>query len=195
MAAPALDDMLEQLYAADPSDFIALRKQLQGELRAAGLKPEAALLAKARRPSTAMWAVNQLVRRQPELVQTLLERSEALRDAQTKALRGEREAMRDAMRAHRAAVDDALAAALAILGSRANDGFREEIATILRAASAQPEIGRELQLGRLVRTDDSTPGFPDLGDVVPERVPAPAKPRPERPQQPRAPATHTTRAR
>jgi hypothetical protein len=198
MAEPALDDMLEQLYAADPSDFIALRKQLQGELRAAGLKPEAALLAKARRPTTAMWAVNQLVRRQPALVESLLERSEALRAAQTKALRGERDAMRDAMRAHRTAVDAALDAALGILGPRANDGFRDEIAVILRAASAQPEIGRELRAGRLVRTDDTTPGFPDLGDVVPEPLPAPAKPRRGRTKQPRAseatPATQTREA-
>src|ERR1700761_8529976 len=95
----SLDEMLGQLYAADPADFVALRKQLQGELRAAGMKPEAALLAKARRPTTAMWAVNQLVRQRPELVETLLDRSEALRDAQTKALAGERDAMRDAMRA------------------------------------------------------------------------------------------------
>ena len=188
MAEPALDDMLEQLYAADPSDFIALRKQLQGELRAAGLKPEAALLAKARRPTTAMWAVNQLVRRQPELVASLLERSEALRDAQTQALRGERDTMREAMRAHRAAVDAALEAALGILGARANDGFRDEIAMILRAASAQPEIGRELQLGRLVRTDDSTPGFPDLGDVEPAPLPAPAEPRREPAKKPAAAA-------
>src|ERR1044071_10017002 len=79
MPPQSLEETLDQLYAADPDEFVALRKQLQGELRSAGQKPEAALLGRARRPSTSMWAVNQLVRRRPELVDALLERSDALR--------------------------------------------------------------------------------------------------------------------
>src|SRR6188768_2629087 len=122
MPPPSLEETLDQLYAADPEEFVALRKRLQGELRSAGLKPEAALLARARRPSTSMWAVNQLVRRRPELVDELLERSEAL---------------------------------------------REEILSVLRAASTEPELGHELRVGRLVRADDLTPAFPEFGGFSP----------------------------
>src|SRR5690242_13512906 len=117
MPSPSLAALLDQLYAADPAEFVVVRKQLQGQLRAAGQKPEAALLGRARRPSTAMWAVNQMVRRRPELVDTLLERSDALRSAQTS---GDRDALREAIRAHRAALADATAAALEVLESRAN---------------------------------------------------------------------------
>ena len=164
MPPPSLEETLDQLYAADPEEFVALRKRLQGELRSAGLKPEAALLARARRPSTSMWAVNQLVRRRPELVDGLLERSEALRNAQTS---GDRDAMREAIRAHRTAVAEATDAALDVLGDRANEAFREEILSVLRAASTEPELGHELRVGRLVRADDLTPAFPEFGGFSP----------------------------
>jgi len=172
-----LDEKLDQLYAADPADFVALRKQLQAELRAAANKPEAALLGRARRPSTSMWAVNQMVRRRPELVNALLERSDELRIAQTQT-HGDRDSLRAAIRAHRTALDDATVAAVGVLGSRANDAFREEIVSLLRAASSQPDIGRELRVGRLVRSDDTTPGFPDLGGSPSE--PPESRRRPDR---------------
>jgi hypothetical protein len=166
MSDRSLDEMLDQLYAADPSDFVALRKQLQAELRGAGKKPEALLLGKARRPSTSMWAVNQVVRRRPELIDALLARGDELRAAQARPP-GDPDAMREAIRAHRAAVAEAADAAVDVLGSRANDGFREEILSILRAASSQPEIGRELRAGRLVRSEDVELGFPEVGDITP----------------------------
>jgi hypothetical protein len=184
MSDRSLDEMLDQLYAADPSDFVALRKQLQGELRGAGKKPEAALLGRARRPSTAMWAVNQLVRRRPELVETLLTRSDELRAAQARP-RADPDALREAIRAHRTAVAEAADAAVDVLGSRANEAFREEILSTLRAASSQPDVGRELRAGRLVRSDDVTLGFPEVGDVAP----GPSAPSKTRAEPARADAT------
>jgi hypothetical protein len=167
MSTRSLEEKLDLLYAADPSEFVALRKQLQGELRAAGDKPEALLLGRARRPSTSMWAMNQLVRRRPELVDALLERGAELRSVQTQP-RGNREAVQEAIRAHRTALADATAAAVDVLGPRANDAFREDILTALRAASIQSEIGRELRRGRLVRSDDLTSGFPEPGAFASE---------------------------
>ena len=184
MSEWSLDEMLDQLYAADPSDFVALRKQLQGELRGAGMKPEAALLGRARRPSTAMWAVNQLVRRRPELIEALLARSDDLRAAQSRPS-GDPDAMREAIRAHRAAVAEAADGAVDVLGSRVNEGFREEILSILRAASSQPELARALRAGRLVRSEDVTLGFPDVGDVAP----GPSAPSGRRAEQTRTDAT------
>jgi hypothetical protein len=128
------------------------------------MRAEAALLARARRPSTSMWAVNQMVRRRPELVDALLERSEQLRGAQSS---GDREATRDAIRGHRAALVAAGEAAVEVLGPRGNDTFREEILSVLRAASTQADLGEALRAGRLVRPDDLLPGFTEVADDAP----------------------------
>src|SRR5690349_8863782 len=127
MTQADLERSLDALYAADPSEFVALRKQLAAELRAGGSKEGAKELLAARRPSTSAWALNQLARDEPELVGQVLDSGGALLDAQTRAFAGERDGLRDAMRAHQANVDAATRAALAILGARANDSFRNEI--------------------------------------------------------------------
>jgi len=53
---------LDALYAAPLGDFIAERKRLAAELRAAGEQDAANQLARRRRPTTSAWTVNQLYR-------------------------------------------------------------------------------------------------------------------------------------
>src|SRR6476660_475911 len=57
------DAALDELYGVEPSAFVATRKKLAADLRAAGDKDGARALLAARRPSTAAWALNQLARR------------------------------------------------------------------------------------------------------------------------------------
>ena len=170
-----LDAALDALYGADPGEFVAIRKQLAAELRAAGDKDGAKQLLGARRPSTAAGARNQLARREPDLVETLLDRARELVAAQTRALSGNADAMRDAIRAHRTALDAATDAALAILGARANDGFRDEIVSTLRAASTDDDVARLVRTGRVIR-EASASGFPDVVGLtlVPDLVAKPA---------------------
>jgi hypothetical protein len=124
------------------------------------------------------WALNQLARRHGDLVDDLLAQSRTLVAAQTRALSGHAEGMRDAIRAHREALDAAIDATLAILGPRANDGFRSEIVSTLRAASTDDAVGRQLHAGRLVRFE-TAPGFPDATGLTivpsPRPTPSPAK--------------------
>ena len=171
MPEASLDAALDELYATDPSEFVATRKRLAADLRAAGAKDAAKELQAARRPSTAAWALNQLARQHADLVEELLDRSIELQAAQTRAVSGRPDAMRDAMRAHRAALDAATDAALAVLGSRANDSFRSEITSTLHAASADDETGRLLRRGRLVH-EAQFQGFPEMAglSLVPDRV-------------------------
>jgi hypothetical protein len=174
----ALDAALDELYAADPSEFVAVRKQLAAGLRASGDKADAQVLAAARRPSTAAAALNQLARREPEIVERLLERSSELVAVQTRLQSGRSDVLRDAIRAHREALDAATVATIAILGERANDGFRNEIVATLRAASTDDDVSRQLRAGRLVREPEPTSGFPEtIGlTLVSEPPPAAAKP-------------------
>jgi hypothetical protein len=178
MADGPLEGALDELYAADPSEFVAVRKRLAAALSTTGDKGSAKDLRGARRPSTSAWALNQLARSDPKLIAVLLERSADLVAAQTRALSGRPEAMRVAMHAHREALAATTDAALEILGSRANDAFRSEIISTLRAASSDDDVGRRLARGRLLR-EESSPGFPDATGLTlvpqPERSPASAK--------------------
>jgi hypothetical protein len=171
-----LDAALDELYASDPGDFVATRKRLATDLRAAGDTGGAKELQAARRPSTAAWALNQLARREADLVDELLERSSELQAAQTRAGSGPPETLREAMRAHRTALDQATAAALAILGDRANDGFRSEIVSTLRSASAEADTGGLLRAGRLIREAEFQ-GFPEATGLTLVPQPADVKPR------------------
>jgi hypothetical protein len=175
MADEPLEAARDELYSSDTNEFVEIRKRLAAALVASGDKVGAKELRAARRPSTSAWALNQLARRDPELIAVLLEQSAGLVAAQTRALSGRPEAMRDAMRAHRDALDATTDAALEILGVRANDGFRSEIVSTLRAASTDEEVGRLLTRGRLIR-EESSSGFPDATGLT--LVPSPERPKP-----------------
>jgi hypothetical protein len=154
-----LDAALDELYGADPAEFVAARKQLSAALRTAGDKDGAKQLLAARRPSTSAWALNQVARREPQLVETLLDASRALYAAQTRGS-NKPDVLRDAIRTHREAVDATADAALTVLGARANDKFRSEIVSTLRAVSVDEEAEEQLRTGRVVR-EASASGFPD----------------------------------
>ncbi len=178
-----LEAALDELYGAELSEFVATRKRLAGELRAAGDKDAAKALVAARRPTTAVWALNQMSRREPGLVESLLERSRELHDAQTRAAGG-REEIRDVTRAHRGALADATDAALAALGPRATDGYRAQIAATLHAASVDDATGELLRSGRLIREVQGVTGFPEgpgltlVPDLPPPAAPVPTAKKP-----------------
>src|SRR5258705_13809947 len=83
-----LDRALDELYATLPAEFVATRARLAAGLRAAGDPNSAKQLGQAHRPTNAAWALNQLVRRRPEVVDELLARSDAVRAAQARAAAG-----------------------------------------------------------------------------------------------------------
>lgn len=176
---PPLEAALDELYGSDPGEFVAIRKRLASSLAAEGDTAAAKELRGARRPSTSAWGLNQLARRDPQVVSELLERSADLVAAQTRALSGRPDAMREAVHAHRVALDAATDAALEILGTRSNDAFRSEIVSTLRAASADEEIAARLRSGRLIR-EASSPGFPDATGLTLVPGPAPSKSKPSK---------------
>ena len=82
----------DELYGLPLSDFVPARTRLEKLARAADDRQLAADVHALRKPSQAAWAVNQLVRRSPELIEDLLRLGEELRTAQvagdTAGLRG-----------------------------------------------------------------------------------------------------------
>src|SRR5690606_13878695 len=77
-----------ELYGLPLDEFTAARDERAKELRADGERTAATAVRALRRPSTAAWAVNQLVRARREEVEQVLDLGAALREAQA-ALAGD----------------------------------------------------------------------------------------------------------
>ncbi len=159
------DAAFAELYGAAPTEFLATRKRLATGLRAAGEADAAKELAAARRPTNAAWALNQLVRRHPMLVERFVLRSRELQQAQDRALSGKPDELRDATRAQRDALAAATQAATDILGHDVTEAYRTQIAATLQAASVDEETAVGLQQGRLTREVSGSTGFPDVGSL------------------------------
>ncbi len=184
----ALDEALDQLYGAALAEFVTLRKELAAQLKAAGDADDAKELAKARRPTTAAWALNQLAREEPQLVDAVIDAGDQVRRAQEDAAPGEADALREAAAARRRIVSDAADAAVRIAtrSGAKGDAHRDALVATLDTASINPELGPALRAGRLVRESTGAIGFPDfeLGGTSPPRRPAlRVVPQPEPPKK------------
>jgi hypothetical protein len=149
---------VDDLYALDPSEFTAARDKLAKELRDPDVK-------KLRRPTVAAWAVNQVVRGQPALVDAVVSSAGLIRSALE---RGDRDALRDATRVRREAVAAATKAAVALAG----DTHREAVAATFDAAAMDDEAAAAVRAGRLAKELDPPSGF-GVEDMP--NLPAPKK--------------------
>ena len=84
-----MEKELDSLYAAPLDEFVAERDALAKRLRADGDREAADRVKALRKPSAAVWAVNQLARRQQKDYRALLEAGDRLREAQEQVLGGE----------------------------------------------------------------------------------------------------------
>lgn len=148
---------MDELFDLEPSEFIAARDRLAKELRAAGDTEQAAAVKALRRPTLAAWAVNQVARRRPELVDAVIETG---RDV-TRALdQGHRDALRDATVRRRDAVVAATRAAVELAGEQ----HRDDIADTFEAAAGG---AGEVRAGRLIQPLTPTAVFAPLGAAPP----------------------------
>ena len=91
----AYDSAVETLYRGPLDTFVAERKRLAGELKAAGDKEDAARLAKLGRPSISAWAVNQLWWHERKALEHLFASAERVRKSKQGAAAEHREALAD----------------------------------------------------------------------------------------------------
>ena len=171
--AGAADGALDRLYGEPFDDFVRLRKEMASALRAAGDVAASRLVMKAAKPSRTAWALNQVARRRPELVQAAFEARAKAADAQTS---GEGEALRATARAYRerlASLVDAASDAVRQDGGELTVAQGRRIsATVQAVAGADDEGMREALLaGRFVADVDVDDPFAGL-----ELGPAPGRP-------------------
>jgi hypothetical protein len=176
---PDRDERIARLYGLPPEEFTPGRNALAAELGADGDREAAAAVKALRKPTTAAWAVNQLVRAEPDLVEALLGAGGELRQAHRQAASGRGAAqLRAAAAAERAAVEMLLAKASAAIGRPLTPALVDSVRNSLHAASSGDEA-REL-----VRTGTLTT---ELRPVGLGPIPAPGEtPRPSR-RQPSGP--------
>jgi hypothetical protein len=174
-ADAARERALDELYGSEPDDFVATRKRLAAELRRAGHRDAAAVVAKARRPTKAAATLNAAARTEPDAVARYLDASAAVRDAQS----GAGADVRGAIRAQREALDELAATAL---GADASEARRSEVMTALQAAAIDEHVAALLRAGRLVRAEEAEVDFTELLAGAPGLPAPPPRPRKERPQ-------------
>ena len=140
----------DQLSNVPPDEFVKARDALASQLRAAGDKEGARRIAARRRPSAALWIVNQLGGRARERVDQLIDSTQQARRAQVEGRGGDelREAMRSQREAMHRLLDEAeLVAAGAGLALTLEQQRRIQD-TLETAASTDPDALREGTLQR-----------------------------------------------
>jgi hypothetical protein len=174
----------ERLYAVPPEEFVKERDALARELRGAGRGDQADRVRQLRRPSVALWAVNQLARRRELDLRRLLRAGERLRGGERRAADDIAAEIDRLVRAARTVVEDS--------DRRASDDALQRVASTLRAAVADETHARALAEGRL--TEEVAPaGFESMAALV--GAPAPTGDGERRPARATAASRRRDRAR
>ena len=142
MAEPDVDG----LYGLPREEFTRARNDLARELKKAGDGEAADDVKRLAKPSQAAWAINQVVRRNPDAATELLEFAARLRAAQAAALDGDASELRDLSRQERDVVNRLAEEA----GAEQSASQRDRIAATLRAVLAgDDEVQERFRQGRL----------------------------------------------
>ncbi|MFC7815644.1 hypothetical protein ACFUTR_13500 [Streptomyces sp. NPDC057367] len=179
--AEPVESVLDELYTAPPSGFVALREEHAKAARTAGRKEDARRIHAARRPTLAAWAANLLARSRPEESRRFLDLGQALREAyRTLDADGLKE-----LSAQRRSIVSALSRQAALLareaGHRLSEAAQREVESTLQAVLTDPDAAARWAGGRLEGSLTPPSEFP------PDTVPAEPAPR-ERPSRARTPA-------
>jgi hypothetical protein len=184
-------EALDELYAGPLDGFVEARARLGAALAAAGRRADAQALKKARKPSAAAWATNQVVRRARAEVDGFLAASARLRQDQAAMLAGltDREtyqARADDLRRATGALADAARRVLDEIARGDDRHLVDRVVANARAAALTAGARAALLEGRLVAdVEAGAEAFGGLfadGAVIalapgPSRA-APAAPRP-----------------
>jgi hypothetical protein len=158
---------VEQLYAAMPGEFTALRTQLAKQARSAGDVDLAKAITALRKPTVAAWALNHFVREHGEELDDFRAFAELLREAQ-RTLDAEQLRVLGRERAKRVdAVAERVAQEARAAGQPLGAGVAQEVRDSLTALVADESAEASVLTGALVRAlSYSGFGSVDIDDVV-----------------------------
>jgi hypothetical protein len=166
-----------ELYQEDPSSFVAQRDARVAAARQEGDRPAAAVIKAFKRPSPPAWAVNLLARAHPEQMEALEDLGLRLRQAQD-SLSGDE--LRVLSRERHKFIVGLARQAQSLASGRGHPlstAAGRQVEDTLNAALADPDAGRAVASGRLVRSlEHAGLGPVDLNGAVagpPPTGPAP----------------------
>lgn len=173
-----MDSERDRLYGLPLEEFVGARNALAARLRKAGKAEAAAEIARLRKPSAPLWAINRLARTDPGAVAGLIEATDALRDAQLGRRGGGEPGARAATQ--RAALERLVDRAAALLHPSAADvpaDTRARLSASLLGAATDRDAREDLRRGRLDR-ELKAPGFEVFAGARPvtPAAPPPAPP-------------------
>jgi hypothetical protein len=158
----------ERLLAAAPDEFVEERRRVAGELREAGRREDATLLAGMRKPPAVVLAVNRAARDRPQVARDAAAAAERVLETQ---FSGDAGAYREATKELEPALD--LLAEVAVVhvspgGKPASDALSRRVRELLRAAVADEQGRRALARGVLTEEREAA-GFAALAGAAPNR--------------------------
>ena len=147
----ALLDLADRLYGLPLGEFTAARDARAKELRAADRELSAQVKA-LRKPSVAAWAVNLLVRREPEQVDQVLSVGAALREAAASLDGGQLRELTKQRRQLTAALTVTARGHARDHGQKVSDSVAEDVESTLTAAMVDAGAAAAVRSGLLVRS-------------------------------------------
>jgi hypothetical protein len=177
----------EELYAGPVEDFVPRRTALAREVAAEHDKATGQRVTRLKKPSTAAWAVNLLVRREAEQIEQVLGLAGSLRAA-AEALDG---AELRALTSQRRQLSTALATTArrraAQAGTRLSEAVVDQVEGVLTAAMLDPVAAEVVRTGRVLTAFTAT-GMSELDPetvvAVPEALDRTATALPDEPDGP-----------
>ena len=166
-----MNEQMRDLFAVEPTGFVHARDALAKELRAAGREAEAKEVAALRRPTSAVWAVNQLARKNRAELEQFIDASDRVRHAQVRGASGDD--LRSAMAAQRGALaklEQAAAEVLRGADAQASPGALRTVQATLQAAGSRPGDVRKQLLEGTLREALEPAGFDALLAAAPVRA-------------------------
>lgn len=159
-------DEVERLLGLPLDEFTSARNEAAKRLRKEGRADEAAAVAELRKPTAAVWAVNQAARREPGDVRALVRAAERVRQDPAGAERDFRAALADVVRDAQRVLKEH--------GQPPTDSVVRRIGTTAHAAAASaPE---ELVHG-VLREELEPSGFDAMAGMAPQPRRQPTKPK------------------
>jgi hypothetical protein len=159
------EEVVDELLSIPPGQFTEARNAAVKRLRAEGQRETADAVKGLPRPSVSLWALNQLAREQPSLIETFLRAADQLREAYRSG--GDIRAATSPERDAEARVVAAAAELARAEGMSVTETAMDRLRQIMHAAAADAEVAAALRDGRLVR-EPAAPSIDELLGSLPQ---------------------------